>query len=62
MPQSPDIWKNSDGGSSDFRISGHSLIKGNCHNSRTIDDIDMKLGPGTKHGVLQLFDNHPVMS
>ena len=33
---------------SDFRISGQSLIKVNCHNSRTSDDIDMKLGPVTK--------------
>ena len=32
-------------GVSDFRISGQSLIKVNCHNSRTSDDIDMKLGP-----------------
>ena len=29
-------------------MSGHSLIKENCHNSRTSDDIDMKLGPVTK--------------
>ena len=33
---------------SDFRISGQSLVKGNCHNSRTSDDIDIKLGPITK--------------
>ena len=33
---------------SDFRISGQSLIKENCHNSTTTDDIDMKLGPVTK--------------
>ena len=26
-----------------------SLLKENCHNSRTSDDIDMKLGPVTKH-------------
>ena len=32
----------------DFRISGQSLIKRNCHNSRTSDDIDMKLGLVTK--------------
>ena len=38
----------SDGGIPDFRISGQSLIKGNCHNSRTSDDIDMKVGPVTK--------------
>ena len=31
-----------------FPISGQSLIKKNCHNSRTSDDIDIKLGPGTK--------------
>ena len=48
MPQSPDIAQNSDGGIYDFRISGKSLIKGNCHNSRTREDIDMKVGPVTK--------------
>ena len=31
-----------------FRIPGQSLIKENCHTSRTIDDTDMKLGPVTK--------------
>ena len=31
-----------------FPISGQSLIKENCHNSRTSDDIDMKLRPVTK--------------
>ena len=46
--QSPDIGRNSDGGVSDFQISGQSLIKENCHNSRTSDDIDMKFGPVTK--------------
>ena len=30
-------------------ISGQSLIKENCRNSRTSDDINMKLGPVTKH-------------
>ena len=40
--------KNSDGVISDFRISGQSLIKENCHNSKTSYDIDMKLGPVTK--------------
>ena len=35
-------------GNSGFQISGQSLIKGNCHNSRTSDDTDMKLGPVTK--------------
>ena len=33
---------------SNFRISDQFLIKENCHNSRTSDDIDMKLGPVTK--------------
>ena len=48
MPQSPDIEQNSDGGISNFQISDQSLIKENCCNSRTSDDIDMKLGPVTK--------------
>ena len=43
LPQSPDIDQNPDGGISDFRISGQSLIKENYHNSRTSDEIDMKL-------------------
>ena len=47
-PQSPVIGQNSDGGISDFRMSGQSLVKGNCHNSRTSDDTDMELGPVTK--------------
>ena len=42
--QSPDIGQNSHRGISDFRISGQYLIKENCHNSRTSDDIDMKIG------------------
>ena len=29
-------------------ISGQSLIKVNCHNTRTSDDIDINLGPVTK--------------
>ena len=37
-----------DGCNSDFQISGQSLIKENCHNSRTSDDIDMKRRPVTK--------------
>ena len=45
---SPDIRQNSDGCISDFWISGQSFIKENCHNSRTTDDIDMKLRPVTK--------------
>ena len=35
-------------GISDFRISGQFLNKKNCHNSRTRDYIDIKLGPITK--------------
>ena len=35
-------------GISDLWISGQSLIKENCHNFRTSDDIDMKLGAVTK--------------
>ena len=46
--QSPDIGQSSDEVISDFRISSQSLIKENCHNSRTSDDIDMKLGTVTK--------------
>ena len=46
--QSPDIGQNSGRGISDLQISSQSLIKENCHNSRTNDDIDMKLGPITE--------------
>ena len=46
--QSSDIGQNSDRGISDFWISFQSLIKVNCHKSRTSDDIEMKLGPVTK--------------
>ena len=31
-----------------FPTSGQSFIKENCHNSSTIDDIDMKPGPVAK--------------
>ena len=48
--QAPDIGQNSDGGISDFQISDQSFIKENCHNSRTSNDIDIKLGPVTKLG------------
>ena len=48
LRQSPDIGQNSDGVISDFRISVQSLIKENCHNSRTRDDIEMKLESLTK--------------
>ena len=47
-PQSADIGQNSEGGISDFWISGQSLINENCHNSRASDDIDMKVGPVTR--------------
>ena len=47
-PQSPDIGQNSDKGIFNFRISGQSLKKENCHNSRTCDNTDMKLGTATK--------------
>ena len=40
--------QNSDGGISDFQISGQSLLKENCHNSRTSDDVNIKLGSVTK--------------
>ena len=50
MPQFPDVEQNSDGGISDFRIFGQSRMKKNCHNSRTRDEIDIKLGPVTKLG------------
>ena len=33
---------------SDFLISAQSLMNKNCHNSRTSDDVDIKLGPVTK--------------
>ena len=33
---------------SGFLVSGQFLIKENCHNSRTNDDIDMKLAPVTR--------------
>ena len=48
LPQSLDIGQNSDKGITDFRISGQFLIKKYCHNSRTSDGIDIKLGPVTK--------------
>ena len=48
LPCSIDIEQNSDGCISDFRISGQFLIKRNCHNSRTSDNIDIKFEPVTK--------------
>ena len=53
----PDIGPNFDDCVSDFRISGQSVMKGNCHNSRTSDDIDMKLGPVTQLETKQLKKN-----
>ena len=44
LPKSPEIRQNSNGGISDFQISGQSLINKNCHNSRSSNDIDIKLG------------------
>ena len=44
----PRYWVKLRQGISDFRISAQSLAKVNCHNSRTSDDIDMKLGTVTK--------------
>ena len=48
LPQSSNVGKNSDGGISDFRISGQSFMKENCHNSIDSDNIDRKIGPVTK--------------
>ena len=50
LPQSSDIGQNTGDGIFDFRISGQTLIKVNCHNSRTTDDNEMKLEPVTKLG------------
>ena len=46
-PQSPYIGQNPDMGISNFWISGQFIIK-KTRNSRTSDDIDVKLGPVTK--------------
>ena len=46
--QSPDVGKNSDGGISNYWTSDQSFIKKNCYNSRTSNDMDMKVGPVTK--------------
>ena len=45
--QSPDSGQNSNGGISNFWISGESSMNESGHNSRTSHDIDMKLGPIT---------------
>ena len=43
-----DNGQNLDRGIFDFRISGQSLIKENCCNSKTSNNIDMKVRPVTK--------------
>ena len=43
MSQSSDIGQNLDGDISDVWISGQSLINKNCHNTKTSNDIGMKL-------------------
>ena len=48
LPKSPDIGQNSDGGISDFQISGQLFIEESCHDSRTSNDIDVELTPVTK--------------
>ena len=48
MPQSPNIRQVSDGVISNLQISSQPIIEENCHNSRTSNDIDVKLGPVTK--------------
>ena len=47
-PQSADIGQNSDRVIFDFQISGQTLIKENCHNYRTNNDINTKIGSATK--------------
>ena len=46
--QSPYIGQNTDGGISDFRISGPCLINKNYHDSRNSNNIDTKLGSVSK--------------
>ena len=48
LSQSPDIVQNSHKAIYDFLIPGQSLVNKNCCNSRTSNDIDVKLGPVTK--------------
>ena len=47
LPQSRNK-QNSDRGTSDFQIYGHSIVNENCHNFRTSNDTDVKLGPVSK--------------
>ena len=44
------LLQSSDGSICNFRISCQSLTKENYHDCRTIDEIEMKLGPVTKIG------------
>ena len=48
LPESPELGKTQTGGIVNFQNSAEFLITENCQNSRTSDDIDMKLGPVTK--------------
>ena len=48
ISQSPDIGQNSNGCISDFQVSSQFLINEISLNSRTSNDIDMKLGPVNK--------------
>ena len=48
LPSLQILKQNSDGGISNFRISGQSIIKENYHNARTRDDIDMNVRAVTK--------------
>ena len=48
LSQSLDIGQNSDGGISDFPIFRQCHREENYHNSKTSDDIQMKLEPVTK--------------
>ena len=54
-------------GVSNFQISGQSLTKVICHNSRTSNDIDMKFGPLTKiekrnKTVSKILENHVMQA
>ena len=57
LPQSLDIRQKSDGGNSDFRISGQSLTNKNCHKSGTSKDTGIILEP-----VSQLNKRNTAMS
>ena len=57
LPQSLDIRQNSDGGNSDFRISGQSLTNKNCQKSGTSKDTGIILEP-----VSQLNKRNTAMS